>query len=307
MNKIERVRAALGGGTVDRPPFTIWYHFGLQHAPADRMAEAHVEFFQAYDLDWLKLMNDYSYPMPAGLETVSDPAGLAHLEAFDVATTPLGRQLRVIELVVKALDGQALVVDTMFNAWNTLRRNVVKEAMTALMREHPAALERALGVVNENLVRYAHAALERGAAGIFFSVPATEEALTRDEYERFMRPFDLALLDAIRGRGEFHVLHAHGNRVYFDRLLDYPVHAVSWADRDSGPSLADLRTRTSLALMGGLGHSGFAYSSAAAIRAQIRSAIAEAGPQKVLLAPGCAVPTYSFPDLIHAARDEAGR
>jgi uroporphyrinogen decarboxylase len=307
MNKVERVRAALGAGAVDRPPFTVWYHFGLQHAPADRMAEAHLEFFEAYDLDWLKLMNDYSYPMPAGVETVSDAAGLARLEPFDVAATPLARQLRVIELVVKALDGRALVVDTVFNAWNTLRRNVVKDAMTTLMREHPAALERALGVVNDNLVRYARAALDRGAAGIFFSVPATEESLTAEDYERFMRPFDLALLNAIRDRGEFHVLHAHGDRVYFDRLLDYPVHAVSWADRDSGPSLAAARKRTSLPLMGGLGHSGFAYSSAATVRAQIRGAIAEAGRDKLFLAPGCAVPTYSFPELLHAARDEAGR
>ena len=34
MNKIERVRAALAGKPVDRAPFTVWYHFGNQHAPA---------------------------------------------------------------------------------------------------------------------------------------------------------------------------------------------------------------------------------------------------------------------------------
>jgi hypothetical protein len=33
MSKIERVRAALRGGAVDHPPVTVWYHFGLQHAP----------------------------------------------------------------------------------------------------------------------------------------------------------------------------------------------------------------------------------------------------------------------------------
>ena len=47
MNKIERVRAALSGGGVDHPPFTVWYHFGLQHAPAERMAQAHLDFFEA--------------------------------------------------------------------------------------------------------------------------------------------------------------------------------------------------------------------------------------------------------------------
>jgi hypothetical protein len=36
MNKIERVRAALAGRPVDRAPFTVWYHFGNQHAPAEQ-------------------------------------------------------------------------------------------------------------------------------------------------------------------------------------------------------------------------------------------------------------------------------
>ena len=56
MTKIERVRAALAGAEVDRPPFSVWYHFGLQHAPAERTAQIHVEFFEGYNLDWLKVM-----------------------------------------------------------------------------------------------------------------------------------------------------------------------------------------------------------------------------------------------------------
>ena len=307
MTPIERVRAALRGKPVDRPPFTIWYHFGLQHAPAERTAQAHLEFFDAYHLDWLKVMNDYSYPMPDGVETLSEARDLGRLQPLDVTRGPMGEQLRAIRILAPALRGRALFVDTVFNAWNTLRRNVVKDAMDALMRDHPKELEAALGVVNENLTRYALASLERGAAGLFFSVPATAEFLTPGQYERFMRPFDLALLEAVRGRGECHVLHAHGARLYFDRLLDYPVHAISWADRAGGPSLAEARRRTPLALVGGIDHTNFPYVSAATIREQIRGAIAEAGRETLLLAPGCAVPTYSFPDLIRAARDAATR
>ena len=50
MTKIERVRAALAGRPVDRAPFTVWYHFGNQHAPAERTAQVHLEFFDHYDL-----------------------------------------------------------------------------------------------------------------------------------------------------------------------------------------------------------------------------------------------------------------
>jgi uroporphyrinogen decarboxylase len=305
MTKIERVRAALAGGPVDHPPFSVWYHFGLQHAPAERMAQAHVEFFEAYDLDWLKAMNDYSYPMPPGVETLARAADLAALTPLEPERTPMGAQLRAIELMARALAGRALVVDTLFNAWNTLRRNVVKDAMGPLMREHPKELERALDTVNRNLIRYALASLERGAAGIFLSVPASAEFVTPEQYARFMRPYDLALLEALAGHGEFHVLHAHGTRLYLPELLAYPCHALSWADREGGPTLAEARRLTPRALMGGIAHGAFAYSSAAAVRAEIRDAVAQAGRERLFLAPGCALATYAFPELIRAARDEA--
>lgn len=305
MNKIERVRAALAGKPLDRPPFTIWYHFGNQHAPAERAAQAHLEFFAHYDLDLLKVMNDYDYPMPAGLDVMATPVDLARLDPFDPLETPLGTQLRAIEQIARALAAKALFVDTVFNAWNTLRRNLVKEAMGALMADHPAALERALRVVNDNLIAYARASLERGAAGIFFSVPATAESLTREQFERFMRPFDLALLGAIRGLGECHVLHAHGEALYLDRLLDYPVDALSWSDLHGGPGIAETRKRTALPLMAGIDHVNFPYVSAAVIREQVQRARAAAGPTGFFVAPGCAIPTYSFPPLILAARDAA--
>jgi uroporphyrinogen decarboxylase len=301
MNKIERIRSSLAGAPVDYPPVTIWYHFGNQHSSPERTAQVHLEFFEHYDLDLLKLMNDYDYPMPDGMETMATPDDLKRLQPFEIVRTPFGKQLQAIELVAKALKGKALFVDTMFNAWNTLRRNLVKEAMEPLMERHPEAVETALRVVNENLIKYALAALERGAAGIFLSVPASAEFVTEEQYERFMRPFDLELLNAVKGRGECHILHAHGSKLYLDRLLDYPVQALSWADLNGGPSIAEARKRTPLTLMGGIDHMKFPYVSARVIRDQVKSARAQAGTTKFILAPGCSVPTYSFPPLIQAA------
>jgi uroporphyrinogen decarboxylase len=306
MNKIERLRATIAGKPTDRPPFTIWYHFGNQHASPERAAQAHLEFFDYYDLDLLKVMNDYDYPMPAGLESMENPEDLKRLQLCEVEQTPMGNQLQAIESIAKGLKGTALFVDTLFNAWNTVRRNLAKEAMPRLMADHPEALVEALKIVNRNLIRYALASLERGSAGIFFSVPASAEFVTPHQYEKFMRPFDLEFLNAIAGKGECHILHAHGEKLYLDRLLDYPVQAISWADLNGGPSIAGMHSKTSLTLMGGIDHVKFAYTSAKAIRRQVTESLAQAGSTKFILAPGCSVPTYSFPQLIKAARD-AGR
>jgi uroporphyrinogen decarboxylase len=265
----------------------------------------HLEFFEAYDLDFLKVMNDYDYPMPKGMEVIATPADLERLTPFDVTRTPMGNQLRAIEIIAKALRGKALFVDTVFNAWNTLRRNLVKEAMPKLMTDYSQALKSALKIVNENLIQYALASLERGTAGIFLSVPATAESVTLEQYEQFMRPFDLEFLKAVQGQGEFHILHAHGEKLYFDRLLDYPVHALSWADLNGGPAIAEARRRTSFTLMAGLDHVKFPYVSVQVIRDQVKAALAQAGNTKFILAPGCSLPTYSFPPLIKAAREAA--
>jgi uroporphyrinogen decarboxylase len=305
MNKLERVRSTLAGKAVDYPPMTIWYHFGNQHSSPQLTAQVHLEFFEHYDLDLLKVMNDYDYPNPAGLEVVATPDDLRRLDPFDVTKTPLAKQLEAVERIAKALKGKALLVDTMFNAWNTLRRNLAKEATEPLMEHHPEAVVKALDVINGNLIKYALATLERGAAGIFLSVPASGEFVTREQYERFMRPFDLALLDAVKGKGEVHILHAHGSQLFLDRLLDYPVQVLSWADLNGGPSIAEARQRTPLTLMGGLDHVKFPYLSAALLRQQVKAARAQAGPTEFILAPGCSVATYSFPPLIHAVRDAA--
>jgi uroporphyrinogen-III decarboxylase len=109
----------------------------------------------------------------------------------------------------------------------------------------------------------------------------------------------------VKGKGECHILHAHGSKLFLDRLLDYPVQVLSWADLNGGPSIAEARKLTALPLMGGIDHAKFAYVSAAALREQVRAAKAQAGPTKLILAPGCSVATYSFPPLIHAVREEA--
>src|SRR5262249_31514926 len=157
------------------------------HLAPERMADAHLEFADAYDLDWLKVMNDYGYPVPEGLEVVADGNHLRRLERFDVTSGPFGQQLRLIGHLAPRVRGRLLFIDTIFDAWSSLRRSVVKDAMERLMRDEAPALERALAVVNENLVTYVQESVRRGAAGIFLSVPAGADAVTPSQFDQFVR------------------------------------------------------------------------------------------------------------------------
>lgn len=305
MTKIERVRAALAGRPLEAPPFTLWCHFGTQCAPPEVAATMHLEFLRGYDLDLLKVMHDYEYPLPPGVETVSTAADLARIVPLDVTQGPMGKELMVLEILGRELAGEALFLETLFDPWNVCRRSLLKEALPAAMAEEPRALEAAMHVVSQNVIRFALAALERGAAGLFLATHASQESVTREQYERFMRPFHLQLFEALAGKGEFHALHAHGDKVYFDRLLDYPIQVLSWDDRNAGPSIPEMRARTSMTLMAGLDHKRFHTLSAPALGRQVRDARAQAGSTKFILAPGCALETWTQAPFIRAARAAA--
>ena len=65
-----------------------------------------------------------------------------------------------------------------------------------------------------------------------------------------------------------------------------------------------------MTLMTGLNHVTFAEESAPLVRAQVRRAVAEGGTRgttRFILAPGCSLPTYTYPPLIRAARAESSQ
>jgi hypothetical protein len=158
-------------------------------------------------------------------------------------------------------------------------------------------------VINSNLIQYALASLERGAAGIFLSVPAASGTLSEEEYETFMRPFDIGLLKILQGKGECHVLHAQGENPYLDRMLDYHVQVLSWADLNGGPTIAQARKKTSLTLMAGIDHVHFPCMSVRGVKEQVQGALAQAEDTKCIPAPGCELPSYGLPPLIRAVHE----
>ena len=61
MTHWERVRAALGGSEVDRPPTSMWRHFFGQETSANGLAQAMVEYQRRFDWDFVKVNSRASY------------------------------------------------------------------------------------------------------------------------------------------------------------------------------------------------------------------------------------------------------
>lgn len=310
MNKIERVTRALKGDETDRPPFSFWYHFGLQHMPGRKYAEAQIDFYRAFDVDFIKVMNDYSYPLPAGLDALATQEDWKRIEPLAASDESWAQQLQALSIISSAIGKEALFIETVFSPWITARRLTRTGDLREVKSRHPETLLRAMDAIASSLANYAAEAIARGAAGIFLSLgAATDDVMSEEDYRRWGRPFDLKVLDAV-AHAPFNVLHIHGRRIHFDALLDYPVQALNWSHLHTAPSLKEARGRTGRALLGGIDEATIDYRSPREVKNQIAHALDEVGMRGLMITPGCSVPTDTPARSLHAiksALDGAGR
>ena len=294
MNKIARLNAALQGENVDRPPFSFWYHFGLQHAKSERVAQTHLEFFQAYDLDFLKVMNDYPYPESDNQEEFFEVSDWKNLKVFLGDEGGFGKQLKALELIGQELADKAYFVETIFSPWTTARKLSDKETLIELKNNHPELLLEIMEKIALSLANYAEKAVSRGVTGIFLSLSgANPNVMTYQEYERFARPFDLMILERIKTKTKFNILHIHGDQIYFNELLDYPVQAINWSHYYAKPSLSQARQQYKGCLLGGINEKLFGHTTISAVKKEINETLKELGTQNLIIAPGCSIETDS--------------
>ncbi len=318
MTKRERLRAALRGEAVDRPPVALWRHFPREDTRAETLAAAHVRFYQACDWDFLKVTPASGYygddwglhagyrPNREGTRHYTDrpvkkAADWAGLRSLDVTAGVYGRELHTLHLIREALP-EEVILATVFSPLSIARTLCGDQALLRYLREQPEVLHQGLATITEVTQRFAAETLDAGADGIFFATQcATTDYLTEEDYEEFGRPYDLQVLDAA-ARAELRLLHLHGVHVMFDLVTDYPVDALNWHDRQTPPTLAEARQRYSGCLAGGLDQETLSRGTPEAVAAQVHDAIAQTGGRGLIIAAGCVTFVDSPEANLRAAR-----
>jgi len=311
MTKKELVEKVLAGQAVQRPPLSMWYHFGVQHGDGEAFARTALGYFHHYDFDFLKVMNDYFYPAPEGLEAVRTKADLQRLVPFHPEQTQWRQQFRALEIIKGDLKDDAYFIDTVFDPWQSLNRNLAAENMEHLMLNESQALLDALEIVADNLIAYCKIALKLGAGGIFLSIPAGSEIVTHHQFITFVKPFAQKVLKAIEGMGPMTTLHVHGKDLFFDDVLDMAAPVLNWWDRGpGGPSLKDVLGRFSGCVMGGIDQTLVARRTQAFLKQHVVEALELGGPERFILANGCSIDTWVYPGavetIVAAARGTKG-
>jgi uroporphyrinogen decarboxylase len=311
MTKRERVEAALDGRDFDCAPVSFWYHFGVQHGSGESFARTTLEFFRHYDLDYLKVMNDTFYPMPQGKREMKSREDLKAIGRFDIARSPWARQLEALDLIGRELRDRAYFVDTVFDPWQCLLRNMVGEHLDTLADEEPDAVLAALEIVTDNVLAYCRAALERGAAGIFLSTFASEKQMSRERYLKFCKPFVKRIFEETKDLAIMNTAHLHDYGIYLDDVLDIPFHTISYEDTyRPNPTIPEIRQRFGGTIMAGMDKNRVTRVTYAEAARNALAGVQAGGHTRFLLAPGCSFPTWMDPlagrAIVEAVRRSAG-
>ncbi|KPJ78160.1 MAG: hypothetical protein AMJ54_04890 [Deltaproteobacteria bacterium SG8_13] len=300
MEKINKVDRVLSGQEVDCPPVSLWYHFGVQHGSGKQFANITLEQFEYYDFDFLKVMNDIFYPPPVGLKAVASEDDLHRIGPLDIESV-WKQQFIALDRISTELKGRAYFIDTVFDPWQSIRRAMAGEHIQALMQSAPDALLDALEVVTDNLIHYCKQSLKIGSAGIFLSVAAGAEILTRQEFLTFVKPFATRLLEAVADRAKMNTVHVHGETLFFDDAIDFPAAIFSWWDRGpKGPSLQWVKERISGCVMGGIDQTIVSRRTPAFLKQHAAEGIGMGGRTRFLLAGGCTIDSWVYPESIHS-------
>ncbi|MEI6778522.1 MAG: uroporphyrinogen decarboxylase family protein [Chloroflexales bacterium] len=306
LSKHDLLLATIARTPTSRIPVALWRHWPVEDHSAEDLARATLDFQRRFDFDFIKLTPSQVFVAEdAGLtgvyegnpegDLVKGPRPISSLEQWE-AMSPLSihagalaRQLRCVNLVVAGA-ADTPVLQTIFNPL-TVAACLAGDQATIWRRRYPDAFQRGFDTIIETWRGFVAAVIAAGAAGIFFSTAdASYRSMSEEEYLRWGRPSDLALLDAA-GSGWFNMLHVHGDDLMFKLVADYPVQVVNWDDQRAGPSLREGQSLVRGAVAGGIAQWGALLSgSADDVRAQVADGIAQTGGIGYIVAAGCVTP-----------------
>ncbi|MBI5880132.1 MAG: uroporphyrinogen decarboxylase [Chloroflexi bacterium] len=321
MNKRERILAAANRQPVDRVPVAFWRHFPGDDQRAADLAEATIAFQSKYDFDFVKVSPANSHPagdwgavtafrgnMEGTRDYLERPITQASdwrtLKPLDVTQGILGESLATLRLLKAAWGDTAPFIQTVFSPLMVARYLRGDTLWFVDMREHPADFAAGIEVITESMSRFARAAIEAGAAGLFFALQnATYRHVSESEYRASGLPNDLKIIESANAAGAwFTLLHMHGDDIMFQLVKEYPVQAVNWHDRTTRPSLREARSQFGGALVGGVAqHTTLLTGTPADVSVQVRDALAQTGGIGHIVGAGCVLPIPTPESNIKAA------
>ncbi len=338
--KKERLLAVLDGELADRPPVSAWRHFiDQEHSGPELFVKAMLDWHTTYDWDYVKLQPRASYyeeawggqfdfdqyegVLPKCVKGfVGCGADLERIAALPGDKGPFAEQLQAVKLVCDGLEDDAPVFQTMMCPTSILQKlcavNPIGryraasrgDRMVTLMHEQPKLVHRALKNITDTLADYSQHLIRNGLFGVFYGATGLSRStyLTKEEWEEFVKPYDLAMMDALKPCRI--MVHACGLEVNPEYFAHYPIDILHWPESATGnPSLdsAPQWLDPAITPMGGCDERLFGQHKAEEIAAATRHTLKRMANIPFVLAPDCSLALNTYDDELRAFLEAARR
>ena len=320
--KKERLLSVLHGELADRPPVSAWRHFQeTEHSTPLDFAASMLIFQGKYDWDYIKMQPRATYyeeawgsefdfsdykggNVPSSIKkSISGMQDLEKIVELPGNSGPFAEQLEAIQIIQKGVKDNTPIFQTIFcpsavfqklcaiDSIGRYRSATRSDLMITLFREHPELVHKALKNITRTLANYSKEMAKIDTFGVFYAATGLSRTgyLTRDEWDEFVRPYDMELLEALMPLKV--MLHACGIYCNPERFADYPIAILHWAESAPGnPPLNSspnwLKGKTP---MGGVDERLFGQNKSLEIVQVTRDTLKKMKKIPFVLAPDCSV------------------
>jgi uroporphyrinogen decarboxylase len=170
---------------------------------------------------------------PIGRFAVSHPRMYRDLKLPSLKTGTLARDLELTRRVVGVLGGKVPILATIYSpaymARNLYGGPKYPDFFLNAVKYSPDDVHKGLEILSEALMLFLDALLKIGIDGVFYAEPfASLDDMDKETHDEFGAKYDLPILNAIKDKTWFNMLHVHGYKnLRFSEyeLWKYPVHA----------------------------------------------------------------------------------
>jgi uroporphyrinogen decarboxylase len=297
MNKKERVLNALTLKEVDRPPVSFWHHFAGEDAVGRGCVDAHMRYYKATDVDYIKIMSDkIAYELG---ETITKASDWRKVKPQGKKSAFIADSLDRAKMLNDALQGDCLTFYNIFAPFSVIRFATSDDMVMAHLKEDEEAVLSAAAAAAEDAAELSRLLIEEGGcAGIYLALQAAEKwRFQVEEYAKFVCPSDLIVLNEANKYSETNIAHLcgwAGDPNNLEDWYDYPARAVNWATCIENVSLPEGRDLfPGKAIIGGFDNrkdSLIVNGSKEEIQAFAKNLVASFGKTGLLIGADCTLP-----------------
>lgn len=319
MTKKERVIAAIEGREPDKIPSGFSLHFPKEVAFGDAAVDTHIRFFEESDTDILKIMNENLVPYMGEILHGSDYQMVREMTLDDPF---MQDQITLVKKILERCDRSAFLLGTLHgvtaSSIHPLEKmdpsytyDGVREKLCQLLREDKDTVLAGMQRITDVMCDLAREYIRLGVDGIYYAALGGETRFfTDEEFEQYIKPFDLQIMKIIHEAGGYCFLHICKDKLNMERYRSYGAYAdvINWGIYEAPFSLEEGKELfPGKTIMGGLPnrHGVLVDGPKEAVREEVHKVISQFGRTGFILGADCTLATEQDMGLLRAAVEAA--